>query len=174
MLLKPPCSNLLSKGVLVCRLPNSNRLFPLAQNPVVPLIQKLNALKVSLTAETLVKNWDYEGVAPDSEFPLVGSVWPISLQPGTVGRGSVTEFLCVAALWADTQVNLLQNISVFTESISNVYGSQTANCPSDLASVASLVTLGPLTIGAPSYSAPSSIGDVRGVWASVQFPLSIR
>ena len=151
----------------------SIRLFPLADS-VATLIQKLQALKASLTNETIVSNWDYEGVAPDSAFPLVGSVWPITVQPGSVGRGTVTDFLCVAAIWSDSQENLLSLVSGFCDSISSTYGTQISNCPTDLSSVASLVTLGPLTIGFPSTSAPSSIGDVRGVWASVQFTLSIR
>ena len=138
------------------------------------LVQKLQALKVSLTNETNVANWDYDGVAPDSAFPLVGSVWPINIQPGSVGRGTITEFLCVAALWAENQENLITNISSFSESVSNAYGSQSGNCPADLATVSSLITLGPLTVGVPSTSAPSSIGDVRGVWASVQFTISLR
>jgi len=141
---------------------------------VSTLIQKLTGLKEALAASTTISNWDYEGVAPDSAFPLVGSVWPIGVEPGTVGKKDTIDFLCVAAIWSDGQADLLAALSAFTQAITQTFGETVQTCPPSLAGIASLATLGNLTIGAPSSSASSSIGTVTGVWASVRFTISLR
>jgi hypothetical protein len=138
------------------------------------LLPKLSGLKQALSSASIVTDWDYEGVAPDSAFPLVGSVWPIGVTPGTVGKSETVDFLCVAALWSDNQNGLLTLLSSFTEGLLQTFGETVQACPPSLAGLASLATLGNLTIGAPSSSAPSSIGVTSGVWASVRFTISLR
>ena len=138
------------------------------------LLPKLSGLKQALSSATIVTDWDYEGVAPDSAFPLVGSVWPIGVTPGTVGKSETVDFLCVAALWSDNQNGLLTLLSSFTGGLLQTFGETVQACPPGLAGLASLATLGNLTIGAPSSSAPSSVGVTSGVWASVRFTISLR
>jgi hypothetical protein len=138
------------------------------------LFPKLTGLKQALGSATIVTDWDYEGVAPDSAFPLVGSVWPIGVTPGTVGKSETVDFLCVAALWSDSQNGLLTLLSSFSRGLLQSFGETVQTGPPSLAGVATLATLGNLTIGAPSSSAPSSIGVTSGVWASVRFTISLR
>jgi hypothetical protein len=138
------------------------------------IIPKLVGLKQALSLSTTVADWDYEGVAPDSAFPMVGSIWPIGVTPGTVGKSETVAFLCVAAFWANSQDGLLSLLSEFTGDLLRTFGENVQTCPPSLSGVATLATLGEVTIGAPSSSAPSSIGVVSGVWASVRFTISLR
>lgn len=140
---------------------------------VAELTQILSTLKTSLSITTGVEEWDYEGVAPDSAFPAVGSVWPYLVTPGTVGKKATVDILVVAALWASSPSELLTALSSFTNSILAAYGDNIP-CDSQLGTVASSVGLGGLTIGAPSYSAASAAGNLRGTWASVEFTLTLR
>lgn len=140
---------------------------------MITLSQALTALKVALTLNTAVKNWDFEGVSPDSAFPIVGSVWPIGVTPETMGKPPTYEFLCVAALWSNSLPSLLTLISNFNDGLVKNFG-DVAPCSPALSQISSNVTLGNITIGAPSFSAASSAGNLRGTWASVEFTLSIR
>lgn len=140
---------------------------------MVTLAQTIEAVKSALAQSTLIQNWDFEGIAPDSAFPAVGSVWPFEVIPATMGKNTTYELVCVAALWSSSLPDLYVTLSEFNDELVTSFG-DIAPCSPALSSIASQVSLGNLTIGAPSFSAASSAGDLRGTWASIRFTLTIR
>lgn len=137
------------------------------------LSETISAVKGVLGTATAVTDWDYWGVAPDPSFSSVGSVWPIAVTPGTVGKSPTQELQCTAALWRGTPEALEASIADFVGSVTAVFGDNSP-CPSGLGSLGLSSSLGTLTIGLPSTSAASSTGNLSGIWAAVSFTLSIR
>ena len=132
-----------------------------------------SSLKDALTRLSSVSNWDYWGPAPDADFPLVGSVWPVSVEPAKIGKPPVYEFLCTAALWADTPESLSAVVSDFLSSITENIG-DSLPCLAEFTRNGQSISLGVLTVGLPSTSAASSLGPIKGIWSAVTFTVNIR
>lgn len=134
------------------------------------LLTILQATREALGAGTTVADWEFWGVAPDSENPAVGSVWPTSVTPADMGRVGYGLF-CTAALWAPSPATLETQIDGFVGSLLSTLSGQ--GCPPALNAIGATAVLGELEIGIPSTSAASSTGNLRGLWSSVSFTLSI-
>jgi hypothetical protein len=121
-----------------------------------------------------VKNWDYWGVAPDAQNPMVGLVWPLSIEVPTLAqRKPQLTYSIEAAFWASDPAQLLQKVNDYTDFLSSVF--QINGCQSVFSDSGYFsAELGPIEISAPSTSAGSSVsGRPGGLWVVVSSELTL-
>lgn len=137
------------------------------------LQQSRLALSAALTRVTGVPMWDYWGLAPDVDFPIVGLLWPDSVTP----QGSTNKLLfeASAAFWSTEPEPLWSQLSGFIDSLGSALGPNN-HCLAELASVGFSARLaGPIRVGLPNTSAASSTGpNVGGVWVPVNFTIELE
>ena len=131
------------------------------------------ALAAALTRVTAVPMWDYWGLAPDADFPVVGLLWPDSIDP--MGSLVKLRFEASAAFWSIEPEPLWSHLSSFTEDLGGAFGPNSP-CLSELAFLGLSASLtGPIRIGLPNSSAASSTGpNAGGVWVPVNFTLELQ
>jgi hypothetical protein len=146
----------------------TGNLFP---TQILMLNDALAALRESLTLITGVSEWDYWGLAPDSEYPEVGQIWPTKVSFS--GARQEIEFFCAFAIYTPgSPSGLLSRVSQVVSSIQTGYGPTAYPCA--LGSSGFTASLGSMDIGSPSTTAPSSVGpQVTGSWVAVSFNLSL-
>ena len=131
----------------------------------------LTTLRSSLTQVTGIDEWDYWGLAPDSEYPEVGQLWPTGVSFS--GARQTIDFFCAFAVYhPGSPSGLLTRISQIVSQVQSSYGPSAYPCP--LGSSGFAASLGSLDIGSPSTTAPSSIGPgITGSWVAVSFVISL-
>lgn len=131
------------------------------------------ALGAGLTSKTSVPMWDYWGSSPDADFPIVGLLWPDSVDVQSSYQTFVFE--ASAAIWAIDPVTLWAQISEFVDALSAALGPN-APCLPELSALGRSASLsGPIRVGLPSTSAASSTGpSAGGVWVSINFTIRVE
>jgi hypothetical protein len=118
-----------------------------------------------------ISNWDYWGMAPDSNVPKAGNTWPIKVS--YEGSREVIEFFVSAGFYGVSLAAIAPEISGFLGFLRGAYGPQ-AQCDPEMASKGISTSLSQIDIGLPSTSAASSNRpEGSGVWVAVSFTLTL-